>query len=211
MGDLTRALVDLATAAERRRAARSDLRVAIPTIVEALLDQLRAGDAIDIYPTDGSDPVIYAVERVSWYGSGVVPPEVDRTPRDFDRTYPIDVREQHPHGAPTLIRWPTPKAGRVDGAVLLDPRASWAHDGRDDMGYPYRVELEPDRGPNALFVRDLEDTEFYDPTIHLASDDELVLFASEAHQIISGFAERFADDADVMRGAVTSTSKLGPR
>jgi hypothetical protein len=207
MGDLTRALVDLGAAAERRRSARSDLRAAIPTIVQELLRHLRTGDSFDVHEQSEPDhpnppKVTYEVERVSWAGTGHAPPTLDRM-------HPVQVTGWHPKGAATLVRWPAAHLGKGGGAVLLDPRSNWSSEEWDGTTGPVEVEFEFDRSPSNFQLRGHRD--YIEPELHVATDDELLAFASEAETVIRGFAERFADDASSMRAAVEATSKLGPR
>lgn len=206
MGDLTRALVDLGTAAERRRSARSDLRDAVPTIVAELMRHLRAGDSFAIWrPSETEYPdhwATYRVERVTWSGTAEIPPHPDRlNPQP-------EVRE-HPRGASVLVRWPSERFPGADGAVLLDPREPWTEDDWDGLAErQIELEFKPDRSPTGLRLRNAE---WEAGGIHLATDEELIEFAEEAEEVISGFAQQFARDADLMKSAVTSTSQYRPR
>jgi len=206
MGDLTRALVDLGAAAERRRGARSDLRDAIPTIVGELMRHLRAGDEFQIWrPSETEYPdhwATYRVERVTWFGTAEIP-------RHPDRLNPEPEVREHPRGASVLVRWPSERFDVADGAVLLDPREAWTEEEWDGLA-ERQVELvfEPDRSPTGLQLRSAE---WDPPGIHLATDQELITFAEEAEEVISGFAQQFERDAKQMKGAVTSTSKFRPR
>ena len=104
------------------------------------------------------------------------------------------------------MRWPSDHEGG-DGVVLLDPREGWTEDDWDPLAEEdVQLSFKPDRSPTGLRLRDSGGG-----SLHLATDDELVLFAAEAEEVINGFAERFAGDADTMTQAVTSTSQYRPR
>src|SRR2546430_11012006 len=66
MGDLAQAIVALGRAAERRRAARSDLIEATDTIANAIREQLRSGDEVEVEGHQDLLPSLISTKQVTY-------------------------------------------------------------------------------------------------------------------------------------------------
>ena len=187
MGDLAQALMVLSREANGRRQARKMLREAVTTIAEAILGAgLRAGDSVTLVVPDG--PVhnaypLYQVVSVTW---------------------PIS---QWANDARSFL-CPEPKNTLVLGsdAVLLDVREDYIdYDGGSNRHHPVGRSLVDaahlgDPYPEA----DLGD-------LHLATDEELVKFCSEAEQVVTAFAKLLGDQGRSFTAAAERVTKLVPR
>lgn len=207
MGDLAQAIVDLGRTSEQRRTARRSLREATAVVIEAMLQHLRVGDQAALPEGDevfGPSERLYRIERVGWR-------VVDKTPLDPDgvpvRYTPIDQYGSHPKGAPTLVRYDetmTLDQGgrRYLGAVLLDVRSDYV----DSEGLAHPVD-----GRDVWRICPSDEEHSPQVDLHLATDHELLQFASDAATIVQRINRLNSFEAKVFSDAAEAIARLAPR
>ncbi len=185
MGDLTHALISLASAEKGRARSRASLRDATTTVAEAILDRLRTGDTVTV--SEAGSPAlkaVYRAGRIRWQVSQWAnwdegnwqwsDPEVTLLRNDAAL---IDVRERNIDSRSNILRV-------VGSRIILDDGHAFA--GQDD---------EDDEGPEG----------------HLATDAERLAFAAEAPAVLAAFTALLDSEDRAFADAAQTVAKLTPR
>lgn len=197
MGDLAVAIVNLSRNAERRREARRFLRESVPVVATEILRHLRVGDQVSFRGSqDGVErDRIYRIERVGWDINEI---------EDRDHGYPGTPFPSK--GASSLVLYRethTLVPGRAyEGAVLVDVRSA-PDEAFEISSFSDKVYRIPPGGE--------DERHRYDADLHLATDDELAQFASDAERVVESFNRTIGSEAAYFKRVAGDITKLAPK
>ncbi len=190
MADLASAIVDLGVAAEKRRTSRRELRQSVEVVAAAILKHSRTGDTVFVLDDQWKVKRAYVIERVGWevehelFADGYV-----ESIKKSSLTRPALVKYEM--GAEVTVDRVKFHAEIYAGAVISDPRIKYGI-----QEWPDGDVIGEAKPHGATFWRDVSaDDAPYRADLHLATDQELSVFAAEAEEVVSSLAENLKSDA----------------